>query len=65
MERCFFVGQMTAASEAEVLPGDVYRAAAADELRTVAVSLTRHMNEERLEDVMRIWSVSLRAGLVR
>lgn len=55
VDRCFFVGQMTAASEAEVLPGDVYRAAQPDELRTKAVSLTQHMNTERLEDVMRIW----------
>ena len=55
VERCFFVGQMTAASEAELLPGEVYRAAEADPLRTVAVGLTQHMNADRMEDVMRIW----------
>ena len=42
---------------AELLPGDVYRGAEPDPLRTVAVSLTQHMNTERLEDVMRIWWV--------
>lgn len=59
VDRCFYVGQMGAESTAEVLPGDAYRSAEPDALRTVALSLTQHMNSERLEDVMRIWWVVL------
>lgn len=38
----------------QVLAGDAYRAAETDPLRTCAAALTRQMNEDRPEDMLRI-----------
>lgn len=54
VDHCFFVGQLSGESAAEVISGDEYRAAVADPLRTCAASLAAHMNTNRLEDIMRI-----------
>ena len=40
-------------TRAEVVSGDVYRAAVPDPMRRLAPVLVRQMNEERLEDVLR------------
>lgn len=54
VDRCFYVGQLSGESAADVIAGDEYRGAEADPLRTCAAELTQHMNTNRLEDVMRI-----------
>jgi hypothetical protein len=54
LHRCFYVGQLSGGCAAEVLEGEAYRAAEADPLRTRAADLTRQMNAERPEDVLRI-----------
>lgn len=54
VDRCFYVGQLSGDSAAEVIPGDLYRDAEADPMRTFASSLVRSMNEDRLEDVIRV-----------
>lgn len=54
VDRCFYVGQLSGGSAAEVIPGDAYRAAETDPLRTCAASLAAYMNAEREEDVLRI-----------
>lgn len=41
-------------SPPQVLAGDAYRAAETDPLRTCAAALTRQMNEDRPEDMLRI-----------
>ncbi|KAL4857189.1 Glutamyl-tRNA reductase-binding protein [Chlorella vulgaris] len=54
IDRCFYVGQLSGGSAAEVLPGDSYRTAEADPLRTRAAQLTQQMNADRPEDIVRI-----------
>jgi hypothetical protein len=54
IDRCFYVGQLSGGSAAEVLPGDAYRTAEADPLRTRAAQLTQQMNADRPEDIVRI-----------
>ena len=54
IDRCFYVGQLSGDSCAEVLAGDAYRAADTDPLRTCAAALTRQMNADRPEDILRV-----------
>lgn len=54
VDRCFYVGQLSGSSSAEVLPGGEYRGAEADPLRTRAAALVRNMNADRPEDIVRI-----------
>lgn len=54
VDQCFYVGQLSGDSAAEVIPGDLYRDAEADPMRTFASSLVRSMNDDRLEDVIRV-----------
>lgn len=54
VDRCFYVGQLTGNSLAEIITGDEYRGAEPDPLRTCASSLTSQMNSNRSEDVIRI-----------
>ncbi|PRW57427.1 FMN binding [Chlorella sorokiniana] len=54
VDRCFYVGQLSGGARAEVLDGDAYRGAETDPLRTCAAALTRQMNEDRPEDMLRI-----------
>ena len=59
VDECFYVGQLSGDSAAEVVTGDDYRNANADPMRTFAASLVKSMNEDRLEDVVRICSQKL------
>jgi len=59
VEKCFYVGQLSGNSAADVISGTEYREAEADPLRTIASSLVEQMNSNRLEDVMRISSHAL------
>ncbi|PSC71188.1 glutamyl-tRNA reductase-binding chloroplastic [Micractinium conductrix] len=54
VDRCFYVGGLNGGSAADVIPGDAYRAAETDPLRTCAARLAAFMNAERVEDVLRI-----------
>ena len=54
VDRCFYVGQLSGDSAADLITGEEYRGAEADPLRTCASALAHHMNSNRLEDVMRI-----------
>lgn len=54
VDECFYVGQLSGDSSAEVIPGEEYRNAEADPMRTFASSLVKNMNEDRLEDVIRV-----------
>ena len=54
VDECFYVGQLSGDSAAEVIPGDAYRQAEADPMRTFASTLVKSMNEDRLEDVIRV-----------
>lgn len=64
VDRCFYVGQLCGASTAEVLPGEAYRGAEPDPLRTCAAQVVQSMNVDRLEDVMRIRYAGRGGGLV-
>jgi hypothetical protein len=59
VEKCFYVGQLSGNSAADVISGTEYKEAEADPLRTIASSLVEQMNSNRLEDVMRISSHAL------
>ena len=54
VDKCFYVGQLSGESAADVISGDEYKGAEADPLRTKAATLVNNMNTNRLEDVMRI-----------
>jgi hypothetical protein len=54
VDRCFYVGQLTGNSLAEIITGEAYRGAEPDPLRTCASSLTSQMNSNRSDDVIRI-----------
>jgi putative heme iron utilization protein len=54
VEDCFYVGQLSGDSAAEVVPGDDYRSADPDPMRSFASSLVKSMNEDRIEDVIRV-----------
>jgi hypothetical protein len=59
VDKCFYVGQLSGNSAADVISGVEYREAEADPLRTVASNLVHQMNSNRLEDVIRISSHAL------
>ena len=59
VDKCFYVGQLSGESAADVITGDAYRSAEADPLRTKAADLAKQMNDNRLEDVIRISSAAL------
>lgn len=59
VDECFYVGQLSGDSAAEVVTGDDYRNSDADPMRTFASALVQSMNEDRLEDVIRICSQEL------
>ncbi|KAH7622366.1 putative Glutamyl-tRNA reductase-binding protein, chloroplastic [Nannochloris sp. 'desiccata'] len=59
VDKCFYVGQLSGNSAADVISGSEYREAEADPLRTIASNLVEQMNSNRLEDVMRISSHAL------
>lgn len=54
VDNCFYVGQLSGDSAADVISGEEYRGAEADPLRTKASALVNNMNTNRMEDVMRI-----------
>ncbi len=59
VDECFYVGQLSGDSAAEVVTGDDYRNSNADPMRMFASTLVTSMNEDRLEDVFRICSQEL------
>lgn len=59
VDECFYVGQLSGDSSADVVTGNDYRNSHADPMRTFASSLVKSMNEDRLEDVIRICSQRL------
>jgi len=63
VDRCFYVGQLSGDSSAEVIDGGQYRFAEADPLRTCTAALTQQMNSNRLEDVMRISGHAIGMGM--
>jgi putative heme iron utilization protein len=63
VDECFYVGQLSGESAAEVVPGDAYRNAEADPMRTFASSLVKSMNEDRLEDVIRVCAQEKGVGM--
>lgn len=63
VDECFYVGQLSGNSAADIISGDEYRAADADPLRTFASSMVKSMNESRMEDVYRIAAQKLGANI--
>ena len=63
VDECFYVGQLSGDAAAEVIPGEEYCNAEADPMRTFASSLVKNMNEDRLEDVIRVCAQEKGVGM--
>eukprot|EP00884_Botryococcus_braunii_P008258 jgi/Botrbrau1/17433/Bobra.0054s0025.1 len=54
IDRCFFVGGLGSVGQAEIIPGEEYRAAVPDRVRECAARCVESFNQDRTLDVARI-----------